>query len=628
MPHDTLQIATVAVGLATALVFGLLATRLRLPPIVGYLMAGVFVGRFTTGVVADAALASQLAEFGAILLMFGVGLHFSIRDLLDVRGVVLPGALVQTALTGSVGVALGRLWGWGWGGAVVLGLSLGVASTVVLLKGLERRDKLDSSEGRLAVGWLVVEDVTMVFALVLLPAVAPMLSGTGVAAAGIGTLLLPVGIAIAKVIGFIALMFVVGRRFVPWLLEHVAELGSRELFTLSVLATALGIGSIAATFFGVSFALGAFFAGAVISESELSHRAAADALPMQDAFAVLFFVSIGMLFDPTVLMQHPGKVVTLLLVIVLWRSALSYSIMRALKQPPRSAILVGTALGQIGEFSFIVAGLGASLGLVPPEALGLLVAAAIMSITLNGPALSLAEAFVQRLADRSAVESASAPAAEHEGTHSSAMYATRTDHDPFDFADVIGHVVLVGFGRVGATVAEALQRAGVQLVVVEEQERLVGGLRKRGELAIHGDATRADVLDRAGITHARLLVVTAPEPFRARRVVDVARRANPVIDVAVRTHSATEQAYFEEHLSAPGAKGRAVYAEREAALSLAHYALLALDRTDDEADALVAVLRGQPTRATETFKSLPTHEYQALTRMGRESQGPANAEDS
>ncbi len=630
MPHDTLQIATVAIGLGTALVFGLLATKLKLPPIVGYLMAGVVVGPFTPGYVADQALASQLAEFGAILLMFGVGLHFSIRDLMDARGVVLPGALLQTALTGSVGVALARLWGWSWGGAVVLGLSLGVASTVVLLKGLERRDQLDSSEGRLAVGWLVVEDVTMVFALVLLPAVAPMLSGSGVPAGGMGAMLAPVGIAIAKVIGFIALMVVVGRRFVPWMLERVAELGSRELFTLTVLATALGIGTIAATFFGVSFALGAFFAGAVISESELSHRAAADALPMQDAFAVLFFVSVGMLFDPSVLAEHPFKVLTLVLVIVLWKSALSFGIMRGLNQPPRTALLVGTALGQIGEFSFIVAGLGMSLGLVPPEAVALLVAASIIAITLNGPALSFADGFAQRTADRAAVEVAAATAGDALAAgapHRTTMFATRVDHDPFGFTDLAGHVVLVGFGRVGSTVAEALQRAGVQYVIVEEQERIVGGLRKRGELAIHGDATRADVLERAGIRNARLLVVTAPEPIRARRVVDVARQANTAIDVSVRTHSATEQAYFEEHLTAGGAKGRAVYAEREAALSLAHYALLALDRTDDEADVHVTHLRGLPTRPTETFNAMATQEYQALTRMGRESAARTKRDD-
>lgn len=626
MPHDTLLIATVAAGLGVAFVLGLLAVRLKLPPIVGYLLAGVVVGPFTPGFVADAGLAKQLAELGAILLMFGVGLHFSLRDLAAVRRVVVPGALLQTFITGSVGVALGRAWGWSWGGAVVLGLSLGVASTVVLLKGLEGRDSLDSAEGRLAVGWLVVEDLTMVFALVLLPAFAPILGGTG-ASASTGALLASIGIAIAKVLGFIALMFVVGRRFVPWLLEHVARLGSRELFTLAVLVAALGIGTIASELFGVSFALGAFFAGAVISESELSHRAASDALPMQDAFAVLFFVSVGMLFDPRVIMQQPWHVLALVVIIVVWKALLAFGLVRVLGEDSRTALVIGTALGQIGEFSFIVAGLGVTLGLVEPSARALLVTAAIVAITVNGPLLALAERLAQRIADKAALaEAVATPRAPRKSMTMQAfdaLYGTRTDHDSFGFSDLSVHVVLIGYGRVGATVADALRRAGVPFVVIEEQERVVEGLRKHGEHAIQGDATRADVLDRAGIRNAKLLVVTAPEPIRARRIVDVARLANPHLDVAVRTHSATEQAYFEQHLSTHGAHGRAVYAEREAALSLAHYALQSIGKTDDEADLLVSSLRGQPTAPTQTFESLPTTEYQALARMGMRGGRPA-----
>ena len=628
MPHDTLLIATVAAGLGVAFVLGLLAVRLKLPPIVGYLLAGVVVGPFTPGFVADAGLAKQLAELGAILLMFGVGLHFSLRDLAAVQRVVVPGALLQTAITTSLGIALGRAWGWSWGGGVVLGLSLGVASTVVLLKGLEGRDRLDSPEGRIAVGWLVVEDMTMVFALVLLPALAPMLGGAG-ASASTSALLLSIGFAIAKVLGFIALMFVVGRRFVPWLLEHVARLGSRELFTLAVLVAALGIGTIAAELFGVSFALGAFFAGAVISESELSHRAAADALPMQDAFAVLFFVSVGMLFDPRAIMQQPWHVLTLVVVIVAWKALLAFTLVRVLGENSRTALVIGTALGQIGEFSFIVAGLGVGLGLVEPSAQALLVTAAIIAITVNGPLLGLAERFAQRIADRAASAEAAGTTPPPRATITmkafDALYGTRTDHEFFGFNQLSGHVVLVGYGRVGATVGDALRRASVPFVVIEEQERVVGGLRKHGEHAIQGDATRADVLDRAGIRHAKLLVVTAPEPIRARRIVDVARLANPYLDIAVRTHSATEQAYFEQHLSTHDARGRAVYAEREAALNLAHYALQAVGKTDDEADWLVSSLRGQPTAPTQTFESLPTQEYQALARMGLRGGRPSVA---
>jgi monovalent cation:H+ antiporter-2, CPA2 family len=597
MPHNTALIATIAAALGAAFLLGLIATRFRFPPIVGYLVAGIAVGPFTPGFVASAAL-SQLAEVGVILLMFGVGLHFSLRDLLAVRRTVIPGALAQTTATTIVGSFVGHAWGWGWGGGVVLGLSLGVASTVVLLKGLEGRDRLDSPEGRLAIGWLVVEDIAMVFALVLLPAVAPML-GASTAAAD-GNIALSLALALGKVVAFVALMVFVGRRFVPWLLEHVARTGSRELFTLSVLTMALGVGTIAAQVFGISFALGAFFAGAVIGESELSHRAAADALPMQDAFSVLFFVSVGMLFDPKVIVEQWVEVLAIVAIVVAWKSVVAFGLLRLLGQSTRSALLVSAALGQIGEFSFIVGALGVSLGLVTPERQAIIVVAAIVAITLNSPVMSAVVGMIQRLTTRAAT----------------APVEALDDAD--DFSDFFNHVVLVGHGRVGGTVADALIRAGAKHVVVEEQERVVDGLRARGEPAILGDAARPDVLARAGIGDARLIVITAPEPFRARRIMDVARAANPSITVAVRTHSAAEQAYFEEHLGAKNSTGRAVYSEREAALSLAHYALLALGRSDDEADALVSALRGEATRPTETFKVLATREHQRLPMVTAE----------
>jgi CPA2 family monovalent cation:H+ antiporter-2 len=593
MNHDTALIATIAAGIGVAFLFGILAARLKLPPLVGYLVAGIVVGPFTPGYVADAGIAGQLAELGIILLMFGVGLHFSLRDLVAVRRIVIPGALAQTIITTTLGTVLAHFLGWTWGNALTLGLGLGVASTAVLLKALESRDRLDSPEGRLAVGWLVVEDVSMVLALVLLPAVAPMLAASG-EAPSISSLLLAVGVAVAKVAGFVALMFFVGRRVVPWLLERVVRLGSRELFTLAVLVMALGVGTIAAQLFGVSFALGAFFAGAVISESELSRRAAADALPMQDAFAVLFFVSVGMLFDPGVVLTHPLVIASLVLVVVVWKSIVSFALMRMLGASARGALIVGASLGQIGEFSFIVAALGLSLGIATRETQALLVATALAAITLNGAILASVTRFLQRVADRAAEEArAAAP-----------------DPDPFECSDLSGHVVLVGYGRVGGTVAEALQRADVKFVVVEEQERIVDGLRQRGERAIQGDATRADVLDRTGIARARLVVITAPEPFRARRIAEVARAANPQIVIAIRTHSAAEQAFFEEYFG-HDASGRSVYAEREAALSLAHYALLVLGKTDDDADIVVESMRNRPTAPTETFKAL-TREYRAV----------------
>lgn len=582
MPHDTAVIGMIAAALGIALLLGLLAARLKLPPIVGYLVAGIVVGPFTPGYVANSGFASQAAEVGVILLMFGVGLHFSLRDLLAVRRVVVPGALGQIAVTGTLGTTLGRLWGLDWAGSIVVGLSVAVASTVVVLKGLEARDRLDSSDGRLAVGWLVVEDLAMVVALVLLPALA----GRG----GSESLALPLAIALAKVAAFTALMIVVGRRAVPWLLAHVARVGSRELFTLTVLAIALGVGMLAAEVFGVSFALGAFFAGAVVSESELSHRAAADALPMQDAFAVLFFVSVGMLFDPKVLVEHPGQLLAILVLILGGKLLVAYGLLRALGQTSRTALTIAAGIAQIGEFSFIVAGLGLALGAITRDTQTLVVAGAIISITLNQPMLIALERTQRRRQAR---------------LHPAPPQPT------YDFSPLRGHVVLVGYGRVGTTVMEALDRAGLPNVVVEEQERVVAGLRQRGERAIGGDATRLDVLERAGVAGARLVVVTAPEPIRARRIVEVIRSVAPHAAIAVRTHSAAEQTYYEQILGSPASPGRAVYAEREAALNLAHYALMTLGRSDDDADAILDAMRGRRTAPTETFAAMRTREIEA-----------------
>ena len=617
MSHGSLLLATIAAALGVAFLFGWIAVRLKLPPTVGYLLAGVLLGPFTPDFIASSEISEQISEVGVVLLMFGVGLHFSVGDLAAVRRVVIPGAIALTTLTTALGAALGRWWGWGWGAALVLGLALGSASTAVLLKGLEGRDRLDSPEGRIAVGWLVVEDLLMVLALVLLPALAPMLRDGGAVAASGAQMAASVAIALAKVAGFVALMIVVGRRFVPWLLAHVARLGTRELFTLAVLGTALGVGTIAAGLFGVSFALGAFFAGAVISESELSQRAAAEALPMQDAFAVLFFVSVGLLFDPAVLLEHPVRMLVLTAVIVLWKSAVAYGVLRVLGEPPRHALVVGAALGQIGDFSFIVAALGIGLGLVTRDVEALIVAAAILSITVNAGTLGWAMAAAQRLGSQlPAVDAIARWTREMRSVPAGATLDEGSLDDPYDFSELAGHVVLIGYGRVGETVADALARAGVPYVVIEEQERTVGGLRTRGERAILGDATREQVLQRAGIAHAKLLVVTASEPYRARHMVELARTANPRVAVAVRTHNAAEQQFFEELLASGGALGRAVYAEREAALNLSHFALIAIGRSDDEADFIVELLRGMPTAPTETFKSIPTQEYRTLVGRG------------
>ena len=601
MPHGTTLIATIALAFAVALLFGVLAARLRLPPIVGYLLAGVAIGVAAPTLAGDGGVASQASELGVVLLMFGVGLHFSLRDLMAVRGTVIPGALLQIAITGTVGTVLGRWWGLSAGGALVLGLSLAVASTVVVLKGLEARDRLDSPEGRIAVGWLVVEDLSMVLVLVLLPAVSPLLGGTPTEGSGMTSsgLAASIALAIGNVVAFLVLMFVAGRRVVPWLLAHVARLGSRELFTLTVLAIALGVGTIASQLFGMSFALGAFVAGAVVSESELSHRAAADALPLQDAFAVLFFVSVGLLFDPHVLVDHPAKVLTVLGVVMLGKFAASYGVLRLLGESNRRSITLAGSLAQIGEFSFILMALGGTLGLLDTETHALVVGAALLSITLNQPL----QAWLQRMLSR----------------YSPGIPDAMVAADDFDFSEMTDHVILVGYGRVGSTVTEALDRAGVAHIVVEEQPRVVAGLRIRGQRAISGDATRADVLHRAGVADARLIVVTAPEPIRARRIVEVARGLNPRIAVAVRTHSATEQAFFEEVLQVPGGRGRAVYAEREVALSLAHYTLVAVGRSDDEADALIDAMRGRATMPTETFAAMRTREFRAAMGIPAET---------
>jgi CPA2 family monovalent cation:H+ antiporter-2 len=594
MPHGTTLIATIALAFAVALLFGIIAARLRLPPIVGYLLAGVAIGMLSPSLAAaDGGVASQASEMGVVLLMFGVGLHFSLRDLMEVRAVVVPGALLQIAITGTVGTMLGHWWGLPPGGAMVLGLSLAVASTVVVLKGLEARDRLDAPEGRLAVGWLVVEDLSMVLVLVLLPAVAAALGGTspGGRALTVGGLASSIGLAIANVVAFLLLMVVAGRRVVPWLLAHVARLGSRELFTLTVLAIALGVGTIASQLFGMSFALGAFVAGAVVSESELSQRAAADALPLQDAFAVLFFVSVGLLFDPRVLVDRPGQLLTVLGIVIVCKFTASFAVLRLLGESGRLSATIAGSLAQIGEFSFILLALGASLGLIDRDTQTLVVGASLVSITVNQPL----QGWLQRVLAR----------------YAPGIPESLAEGDAFDFGSLTNHVILVGYGRVGTTITEALDRAGVSHIVVEEQPRVVAGLRLRGEQAIAGDATRADVLQRAGVGGARLIVVTAPEPIRARRVVEVARQLNPRIAVAVRTHSATEQAFFEEVLDAPGVHGRAVYAEREVALSLAHYTLVALGRSDDEADALIDAMRGRATMPTETFAAMKTREFRA-----------------
>jgi CPA2 family monovalent cation:H+ antiporter-2 len=580
MPHDTALIATIAAGIGLAFVFGLLAARLRLPPLVGYLVAGIVVGPFTPGISTDVGLAGQLAEIGVILLMFGVGVHFSVRDLMAVRRVVVPGAVAQIAITTLLGAALARWWGWPWGGAIIFGLALSAASTVVLLRALEQQGLLDSGNGRVAVGWLIVEDVAMVLALVLLPALAGVIGGTAAAGAppatppGGGTLL-ALAVTLLKVVAFVLLMVYVGSRLVPRLLAHVARIGSRELFTLSVLALALGIAFGAAQLFGVSFALGAFFAGVVISESDLSHQAAAEALPLQDAFAVLFFVSVGMLFDPRVLVEQPLALVGTLLVILLGNAVASVALLLLLRQPLHTALAVGFSLGQIGEFSFILAGLGVGLGLLPEEGRSLILAAAIVSITLNPLVFGLVEPVNRWL---------------HRHPRVVALLERRDDAPvalPDHQQDTLrAHAVIVGFGRVGGTIGRALERRGIPYVVIESNREWVETLRARGVAVLYGDATRPGILAHAQVRHARLLVVATPGAYQTREIMRVARQLNPAIDTVARTHTVAEQRWLERQ-----GVGRAVMGERELALGMARYALHGWDVEPDDIERVLGGLQ-------------------------------------
>lgn len=570
MPHETALIATIAVGLGLAFILGYIATKLSLPAIVGYLLAGVAVGPFSPGYTADTGLATQLAEIGVILLMFGVGLHFSLRDLMNVRRVVVPGALVgMTALT-LAGTGLATLWGWTIGSAITFGLCICISSTVVVIRSFEQRSSLATGAGKLAIGWMVVEDLVMVIALVMLPALAPIMGG--VAGENADTpLWMALGLTLLKVAVFSALMYFVGRRTIPWLLWQVARTGSRELFTLSVLASALGIAVGAAVLFDVSFALGAFFAGLVVSESDMSHQAAADALPLKDAFAVLFFVSVGMLFDPGILLREPLKVISVVLIVMLLKPAVAAFMLLRLRKSIHSALNVGASLGEIGEFSFILAGLAISLELLDVDGRSLILAAAIVSISLNPLLFAAAPSVRNWLHKRAGLINAI------EEPSDTPVEAEVTMHD---------HAIIVGYGRVGGTIGRALAQRNEKFMVIEHDRVLVDRLREQGIVTVYGDAARPGILDKASPKFARLLVVATPDPFQARQVVELAREAKPDLDIVVRTHTSAEQAYFEKLKV-----GRAVMGERELALGMAHYALVALGHGDDVADEQVNELR-------------------------------------
>jgi CPA2 family monovalent cation:H+ antiporter-2 len=577
MPHETPLITTLVAGLGLAFIFGAIANRLRLPPIVGYLIAGVVVGPHTPGFVASQELAPELAELGVILLLFGVGLHFSLRDLLSVQGIAIPGAVAQIAVATALGAGLATALGWPIGGGLVFGLALSVASTVVLLRALQERRMLDTQRGRIAVGWLIVEDIAMVLTLVVLPALGGILGGNGAAyddplAERLGVESLPGVLAITtlKVAAFIALMLLVGRRVIPWVLQRIAASGSRELFRLGVLTIALGAAFGAAELFGVSLALGAFFAGMILSESELSHDAAQETLPLRDAFSVLFFVAVGMLFNPWSLVTEPLPILATLFIIVIGKSVAAFVIVLAFRHPVATALTISASLAQIGEFSFILAGLGVDLGLLPEQGRDLIVAGALLSIVLNPFAFAAADRMRPLLEKRGlfgrtpskdrALPAGAAPAgASRTPPADGVARATPADEAPAA-TQLTDHVVLVGYGRVGSRIGRALKEGGVPFVVVEDADKTVAALREAGIETIVGNAADAAVLARANLPQATHLLVAVPGAFEAGEVVRQGRAASPGLVILARAHSDAEL----EHLRSLGAND-VIMGEREIA---------------------------------------------------------------
>lgn len=571
MPHDTPLVATIVAGLGLAFVFGALANRFRIPPLVGYLVAGVLVGPNTPGFVADAGLANELAEIGVILLMFGVGLHFSLKDLLSVRAIAVPGAIVQIGFATALGAGLSWMLGWSMGAGVVFGLALSVASTVVLLRALQERRLIETERGRIAVGWLIVEDLAMVLALVLLPALAGVLGGQEQADVhASGLLSLPasygiwgvVGITLAKVAVFVVVMLVVGRRVIPWILHYVAHTGSRELFRLSVLAIALGVAFGAAKLFGVSLALGAFFAGMIMSESELSHRAAEESLPLRDAFSVLFFVSVGMLFDPFSLISNGLPILATLAIIVIGKSLAAFVIVVAFGYPLATALMISASLAQIGEFSFILAELGVGLKLLPEQGRDLILAGAILSIVLN-PLMFLVidwmKPWLEARAARTAVPADAKPVgpATEPGQVAS---ASKNEDGPPPKTALTNHAILIGCGRVGGLVGAALKEAGLPFLVIEDADKTLAKLKADGVETVAGNAANAEVFAAANPEAAKRLILAIPNAFEAGQVVLRARAANPGINVIARAHSDAEV----EHLKGLGAD-TVIMGEREIA---------------------------------------------------------------
>jgi CPA2 family monovalent cation:H+ antiporter-2 len=594
MDHHPL-IATIALGLVLAFVFGAVAQRVRVSPLVGYLIAGIVVGPYTPGFVADQVRASALAEIGVILLMFGVGLHFSLSSLLSVKSIAVPGAIVQMAVATFLGMGLAWLQGWPVEAGFIFGLALAVPSTVVMTRTLQDRRLLETNRGRIAVGWLVVEDLIMVLVLVLIPPLTELMrdAATGVDASAISPwqrrdILTTFAITFGQVAAFIAVMLVVGRRVIPWILHYVAHTGSRELFRLSVLAIALGVAYGATELFGISFALGAFFAGMMLHESPLSQRAAEESLPLRDAFAVLFFVSVGMLFDPAILLRAPLLVLASLLVILIGNSVTAFLIVRAYGYPQRTAVTIAATLAQIGEFSFILATLGVLLQILPAEGRDLILAAALISILANPLFFYAIDRFLPpplpqsqpRTADMSATPPKPGEVVE--------------EPQEIPQTDLKNHAVLIGYGRVGHVIGEELEKRGQPFLVVEEQAKIAEELRQRGIEVVSANGALSKVLAAANLTEARWLFVAIPDAFEAGQIVNQARDQNADLPIIARAHSDAEI----DHLTAHGATVT-IMGEREIALGMLDFAL-GHDREKPPAEAAPGNDKDADTKGTET----------------------------
>lgn len=581
MPHSTPLITTIVGGLALAYILGMIAQRLKISPLVGYLAAGVLAGPFTPGFVADTSLAPELAEIGVILLMFGVGLHFSLKDLMAVKAIAIPGAIAQITVATLLGLGLSTFFGWGLFSGIVFGLCLSTASTVVLLRALEERGLIDSQRGQIAIGWLIVEDLAMVLALVLLPAIANMLESSD--QTSISQLLINLGITIGKVVAFILIMMIVGRKLIPWILAKTAATGSRELFTLCVLALALGIAYAAVTLFDASFALGAFFAGMVLNESDLSHRAAQDTLPLRDAFAVLFFVSVGMLFDPMVLIEHPLGILATLAIIIIGKSLAALVLVRMFGHSRRTALTISASLAQIGEFAFILAGMGVALNVLEPDARNLVLAGALVSIMLNPVLFSLLDRYLAKTETKEEQEQ---------------LQQEEMEEEMPVPVDICGHAIIVGYGRAGSMLAEKLQSQAIPLVIIENSRNKFAELKEKGLNAVLGNAMTKESLALARVDCAKSLLLTIPNGYEAADIAETARKMNPDLNIIVRAHfdDIIVRANYDEEASFILEKGanHVIIDEDQTASAMAEMLIqevefgCAIDDTPEEGQQIIA----------------------------------------